>query len=140
VPGAGDGLGKIHDGPHEAQASLAALLGRKRAKYTAIYDVLGRDVFVRWYLEFPRRFSPEAISLMRKKTDHVDMGQPYETDDETHGLGQEKSDLIEEALFLNLLLSVPDTVASSGVGGDGDQQSGKHGQQREGASRSSKPV
>lgn len=108
VPNSGDDARTKHEGLREVKASLAALLGTKRAKYTAIYDVLGKDVFVLWYLEFPQRFSPEVISLMRTKTGRVDAGLPCVTSDCPQDAEQEKRDLIEEALFMNLLRSVPD--------------------------------
>ena len=115
VPNSGDDARTKHEGLCEVKASLVALLGRKRVKYTAIYDVLGKDAFVLWYLEFPQRFSAEVISLMRKKTGRVDAGPPYVIDKRPQDAEQEKSDLIEEALFKNLFLSLPDKADSFGV-------------------------
>lgn len=115
VPSSGDDAPTKHEGLGEVKTSLAALLGRKRAKYTAIYDVLGRDVFVLWYLEFPRRFSAEVISLMSKKTGGVDAVPAYVTHKRPRDAEEEKIDLIEEALFMNLFLSLPDKAVPLGV-------------------------
>ena len=71
--------------------------------------------FVLWYLEFPQRFSPEVISLMRKKIGRVDAGPPYATDNTPQEAEQEKRDLIEEALVKNLLLSLADNADALGA-------------------------
>jgi hypothetical protein len=134
APDSGGDARAKHEGLCEIKASLAALLGRKRAKYTAIYDVLGRGVFVLWYLEFPQRFSAEVISLMRKKKGGVDSGAPYVTDKRPQDAEQEKRDLIEEALFMNLLLSLPDEGGPSSTKEDGGQEAGEQGWPHEGTS------
>lgn len=54
-------------GPADVKHALAALLARKRAKYEAVYDWLGRDVFVTWYQEFPQRYDRRAISGLRRR-------------------------------------------------------------------------
>lgn len=113
-----------HEGLRDVKASLADLLKRKRAKYSAIYDVLGRDVFVRWYLDFPQRFSPETISLMCRKTGRIDACSPYVIDEGPQEAELEKRDLIEDALFMNLLRSVPDNAAPMKAMWNGDQDSG----------------
>lgn len=127
APNAGDDVRAEHEGLGEVKASLAALIGRKRAKYTAIYDVLGKDVFVLWYLDFPQRFSTEVISLMRKKVGRVDAGPPYVADKTPQDVEHEKRDLIEEALFMNLLRSLPDKADSLSEKKDGDREVGQQG-------------
>jgi hypothetical protein len=134
VPDSGDGARPTHQELREVKASLAALLARKRAKYTAIYDILGKDVFVLWYLEFPQRFSAEVISRMRRKIGRADAASPYVTDNRPQDAGQEKEDLIEEALFMNLLLSVPDKAEPLGPDEDGDPEAGEQGCPHEGTS------
>jgi hypothetical protein len=52
--------------PADVKPALAALLARKRAKYEAVYDCLGKDVFLRWYREFPQKYDSDAISLLRQ--------------------------------------------------------------------------
>jgi len=41
-------------------------LEEKRARYDSIYERLGRDTFIKWYHEFPEKYSPERIREMRK--------------------------------------------------------------------------
>ncbi|MEW6167389.1 MAG: hypothetical protein AB1651_06795 [Pseudomonadota bacterium] len=48
-------------------ARLTALREEKKKRYSMIYDLLGRDVFIKWYYEFPERFSPRRIREMRRK-------------------------------------------------------------------------
>lgn len=38
----------------------------KRTRYNWIYELLGRDIFIKWYYEFPELYSPERIRKMRK--------------------------------------------------------------------------
>lgn len=54
-------------GPADVKRALAALLARKRAKYEAVYDWLGKNVFITWYQEFPQRYDPRAISELRRR-------------------------------------------------------------------------
>lgn len=115
APGSDDEAPAGHEGLDEVKASLAALLGRKRAKYTAIYEVLGRDAFALWHLEFPQRFSAKAISRMRGKTDRADAVPASVAGQAPPDLEEEKGDLIEEALFMNLLRSLPDKAEDSGI-------------------------
>lgn len=95
----------------EVKSSMTALIGRKRAKYTSIYDVLGRDVFIRWYLEFPRRFGPEVISRMRKETGRLDARSVDEITLCPFNFNEDKVELIEEAIFMNLFLSTSNETA-----------------------------
>lgn len=117
-PNSSDDVHTTPGGLREVTASLAALLGRKRAKYTAIYDILGKDVFVLWYLHFPQRFSSEAISRMSRKMGLVDGGLPQVSDKRPQMIAQNKKDLIEEALFMNLFRSMPDEAGPLGTIGD----------------------
>lgn len=93
----------------DVKTSLAALLARKRAKYNAVYDVLGRDVFVRWYLDFPRRFRVETVSQAR--TVAAGTASLQGVSEPPKGAERDKGDLIEEALFVNLLGALPDPSA-----------------------------
>lgn len=54
-------------GSDDVKRALAALLARKRAKYEAVYDWLGRDVFITWYQEFPERYNSRAISELLRR-------------------------------------------------------------------------
>jgi hypothetical protein len=40
----------------------ALLKDRKRIQYEYIYDHLGKDTFVKWYLEYPRRYSYRRLA------------------------------------------------------------------------------
>lgn len=46
---------------------VARTMERKRAKYTDIHYRLGKDVFVRWYHEFPQAYSTDTIYRLRKR-------------------------------------------------------------------------
>jgi hypothetical protein len=112
APDRGDDAEGRHFGHGGVTSSLAALLGRKRAKYTAIYDALGREVFVRWYLDFPQRFGADAIAQVHGSA----TSGPSGPDSAPQDSGMEKQDLIEEALLLNLFRGIPDAPATAASG------------------------
>lgn len=39
----------------------------KKRKYDKIFEILGQDVFITWYLDFPARFSKRALFEKRKQ-------------------------------------------------------------------------
>lgn len=43
------------------------LISEKKQRYEIIYDRLGKQTFIRWYYEFPEKFSMEKIKNMRSK-------------------------------------------------------------------------
>jgi hypothetical protein len=51
----------------DVKNALAALLARKRAKYEAIYDRLGKETFVTWYRTFPERYDARALAALRRR-------------------------------------------------------------------------
>ena len=67
IPDSGTDRKPELNGADDVKRALAALLARKRAKYEAVYDCLGRDVFITWYREFPQRYDPRAISGLRRR-------------------------------------------------------------------------
>jgi hypothetical protein len=42
-------------------------LKKKKRQLETIYELLGKDVFIRWYHEYPKRYNRESILAMRKK-------------------------------------------------------------------------
>lgn len=46
---------------------LARLVEEKRERYGFVYDMLGQDIFIRWYYEYPARYSKEQIAALRLK-------------------------------------------------------------------------
>jgi hypothetical protein len=66
-PDSGADQGPELKDPADVKGALAALLARKRAKYEAVYDALGKDAFITWYHEFPQRYDPRAISRLRRR-------------------------------------------------------------------------
>ncbi|MES2823534.1 MAG: hypothetical protein V4732_08030 [Pseudomonadota bacterium] len=43
------------------------LIEIKRERYSHIFDLLGEDVFKRWFLHYPNKYSREKILVLRKK-------------------------------------------------------------------------
>ncbi|HET9679461.1 MAG TPA: hypothetical protein VFP95_02735 [Gammaproteobacteria bacterium] len=43
------------------------LISEKKKRYEIIYDQLGKQAFIRWYYEFPEKYSMENIKKMRCK-------------------------------------------------------------------------
>ncbi|MBK0024542.1 hypothetical protein IAE57_00035 [Stenotrophomonas sp. S48] len=41
-------------------------MDRRRAQYEMVYDLLGERTFRRWYVEYPRVYTPEAIKALRR--------------------------------------------------------------------------
>lgn len=41
-------------------------MDRRRAQYEMVYDLLGEYTFRRWYVEYPRVYTPEAIKALRR--------------------------------------------------------------------------
>lgn len=111
-------------GAEEVKAALAALIGRKRAKYAAVYDVLGRNVFARWYLDYPRRFSAEALSQVRREAGRVPTVLENPVEELPIEDRQEKDEIIDEAVFLNLLLSSPASTGATSAHPEGDRAAG----------------
>jgi hypothetical protein len=59
-------------GEKQEERSLTPELRQKareeqRARYSRIFDKLGRETFVRWFHEFPERYSKHQILALRKK-------------------------------------------------------------------------
>ncbi len=48
-------------------ARIDYMRAQKRAKYGQIYDTLGHETFVTWYLEFPERYSKKRVLELRKR-------------------------------------------------------------------------
>lgn len=40
---------------------------KKKRKYEKIFDILGQDVFITWFFDFPARFSKRTLLEMRKR-------------------------------------------------------------------------
>lgn len=34
---------------------------KKRSIYSIVYDLLGREVFIRWYKEYPKKYTPKVL-------------------------------------------------------------------------------
>lgn len=66
-PSSGDEEAPDLNGSAEVKQALAGLIGRKRAKYEAVYDCLGRDAFVTWYQTLPEKYDARAISALRRR-------------------------------------------------------------------------
>ena len=49
------------------ELSYGDYLRAKRERYSMIYDILGKDTFVRWFLQFPDQYPQEKIAQMRLK-------------------------------------------------------------------------
>lgn len=91
----------------DAKAALAALIGRKRAKYRSVFDVLGGDVFVRWYIDYPQRLSAGGLAALQRHTGRLPVAAEPGTADPVVD-ARDRDQLIEEALFANLILSFPE--------------------------------
>ena len=50
---------------------------RKRAQYEYIYDHLGKDTFVKWYLQYPRLYSYRRLAeLHLESLDKMSLIEP----------------------------------------------------------------
>ena len=57
----------LGDDPDENDKLIDQALQHKRAKYLDIYERLGKDIFVKWYHEYPRDYTIDAIYRLRKR-------------------------------------------------------------------------
>lgn len=60
----------VHHNPNSAKIKNYQLtkeekevyISRKKLKYETVYDNLGKDIFIRWYVHYPMRFPKKEIS------------------------------------------------------------------------------
>jgi hypothetical protein len=43
------------------------VIAEKRERYSFIYDALGKETFIKWYYEYPEKYSQEKILELRRK-------------------------------------------------------------------------
>ena len=46
--------------------SLEKLIDEKRARYTMLYEILGKTVFIRWFHLYPKKYSKTSLMKLKK--------------------------------------------------------------------------
>lgn len=47
------------------EAYLQYLSDKKRKQYEYVYDKLGKEIFVKWYLQYPKKYTPQYLAELQ---------------------------------------------------------------------------
>ncbi|NRB11452.1 MAG: hypothetical protein HRU35_07595 [Rickettsiaceae bacterium] len=50
----------------QRKRTIEEITTKKKAQYELVYDILGQDTFVKWYDEYPDKYSLENITKLKK--------------------------------------------------------------------------